>query len=78
MGLVGFASWQKDGVAVKDQRSVGIGKNGWVIKRIMGMNSTVRCIQTYDLVINLVDLAQGHHMNFRVVAYDISLGGHYP
>lgn len=65
-------------MTVKEQRSVRIGKNGWIIKRIVEMNSTVRHIQTYDLVFNLADLAQGRDINFRVVAYDISLGGHYP
>ena len=65
-------------MTLKEHRSVRIGKNGWISKRIMGMNLTIRCIQTYDLVINLVDLAQGRDMTFRFVAYDISLDGHYP
>jgi len=64
MGLVGFAGWRKDGVIVKEWRSVRIGKNGWFIKRIMEMYSTVRRIQTYDLIINLTDLAQGRDMTF--------------
>jgi len=64
MGLVGFVGSQKDGMIVKEWRSVGIGKNGWVIKRIIEMDLTVRRIQTYALIINLVDLAQGHDMTF--------------
>lgn len=64
MGLVGFAGSWKDGMIVKEWRSVGIGKNGWVIKRIMEMDSTVMHIQTYGLIINLADLAQGHEMTF--------------
>jgi len=51
MELVGFASWWKYGVVMKLQRRVRIGKNGWVIIRIMGMNLIVRHIQTYDLVL---------------------------
>lgn len=78
MGLVGFSSWWKDGVAMKDQRSVRIRKNGWFNIRIMGMNWTIKRIQTYHLVINLADLAYGRDMTFKVMAYDILLGSHYP